>query len=49
MSKKAYRFKKRMGMFDVVNGLFMILICFAFIYPFLYVAARSVMTEAERA
>lgn len=34
--------------FNVINILLMLLICFVFLYPILYVVSRSVMTDAER-
>jgi putative aldouronate transport system permease protein len=35
--------------FDVTNIILMVLLCVVMLYPFLFVASRSVMTDAERA
>lgn len=34
--------------FDILNVIFMLVMCAMFIYPFAYVMSRSVMTDAER-
>lgn len=36
-------------LFDITNSIILISLCVATLYPFLYVASRSVMTDAERA
>jgi putative aldouronate transport system permease protein len=45
------RIKKTRGeiAFDAANVMFLLLLCAANLYPFLYVISRSVMTDAERA
>jgi putative aldouronate transport system permease protein len=51
MYRKKTRIKRSKGdvAFDTINLLIMLFVCFATLYPLLYVVGRSLMPDAERA